>query len=126
MWTFGKLKFATWPNKEGNFRSREHKKKALEFTLEILARDPLVESGWTGRGLLRFEDTYTKGMYGGLLNATKRDRPESMRKAAVHLLGSLRKPEAEKFLMDVLNDRAASTELKEMANEALVKIGKKQ
>ncbi len=126
MLIYGRLKRATKPDKEGNFKSREHEKKVLVCALKLLARDPLIESRWTGKGLLLFEDNYTDRMFNGLLHATKRNRPEAMRKAAVQILGSLKRPEAEDFLLDVLNDRNASTELHEMAKFALIKMEKGQ
>ena len=117
-----KLKKATKPDKEGNI-SGKNELRAVLCTLHLINRDPLMEEGYAAQGLLHFEDNYTKGMFAELLKSTKKGNPEAQRKAAVRVLGSMKRPEAESHLKDVVEDITASDELRELAGESLRAMG---
>ena len=119
--TYGRLKLVARTNNLGNLKSREHEKKTLLLTLKLLDKDPLIESDWTGKGLLAFEDVRTEWMVRGVISSTKRGRPPGMRKAAIILLGEIRRPEYLEHLFSVAQDR---DEDKQLRAEAVRSIGK--
>ena len=121
MLTYGKLKMAAKTNEIGNLKTREHEKKTLLLTLKLLDNDPMIESRWTGKGLLAFEDVRNEWMAKGVIASTRKGRPQTMRKAAIILLGEMRIPQYLKHLFSIAQDTEDS---KELRLEAVRSIGK--
>jgi len=121
MLTYGKLKMAAKTNEIGNLKTRQHEKKTLLLTLKLLDNDPMIESKWTGKGLLAFEDVRNEWMAKGVIASTKKGRPPGMRKAAIILLGEMRISQYLKHLFSIAQDKENS---KELRLEAVRSIGK--
>jgi len=121
MLTYAKLKRVAKVNDLGNLKTKEHEKKSLLLTLKLLHNDPMVESEWTGKGLLAFEDVKTEWMVKGVIASARKGRAPSMRKAAIILLGEMREPTYLKHLFSIAQD---SEDSKELRLEAVRSIGK--
>ncbi len=122
-----RLGFHARTNEQGVLKSREHEMKTLKFTLKLLHKDPMLESCWTRKGLNLFEELYTDRMFKNTLLSLSRDRPESLRMAAVTLLGELGNTEAVDYLFSIVhgkNEKEQLLEKKQIRFEAINALGK--
>jgi len=126
MLNYAKLKRAAKVNEIGNLKTRVHEKKTLLLTLKLLDNDPMVESKWTGKGLLAFEDVKSEWMINGVIASTRKNRPLSMRKAAIILLGEMREPAYLKHLFSIAQDAEDNRDLRLEAIRSIGKIDGKE
>jgi HEAT repeat protein len=122
-----RLKLQAKKDKLGSLKSREHEKNTLRTTLILLARDPLLESCWTRKGVGLFEELYTDRMAGGARNALKHNNPEAVRRAAIVLLGEIGDPAARASLFHIVrgtDEKGRIVEKNEVRLEAIRALGK--